>query len=187
MDLLDAIYTRRSIRKYSNSPVPPKVIETLINAAAQAPSASNSQPWAFLVIQNSEMLHDLSAKSKQGLLATMDSEPKLARYKSLLLNKDFNIFYNAPALVVILAKPSGMHPNEDCCLAAQNLMLTAHDLGLGTCWIGFALAALTSPSVKKSLGVPDEYQVVAPIIVGYPESPGQSIAKNPPEIVNWLD
>lgn len=187
MELLEAVYTRRSIRKYAKTPIQKKTMETLLNAAVQAPSASNSQPWAFLVIQNRSMLRELSDKSKQTLLSGMDSEPKLARYKALLSNKDFDIFYQAPALVVILAKPAGMHPNEDCCLAAQNFMLAAHDLELGTCWIGFAMAALTLPEVRRSLGIPYDYQVVAPIIVGYPESPSPAIPKNPPEVIKWLD
>jgi nitroreductase len=187
LELLDAIYSRRSVRKFSNQPVQRKLIETLLNAAVQAPSASNSQPWAFLVIQDSAVMRDLSDKSKQELLDNMENIPGLVRYRALLSNKDFNIFYNAPALVVILAKPAGMHPNEDCCLAAQNFMLAAHDLNLGTCWIGFAVAALNASETKKALKIPEAYQVVAPIIIGYPESPLQFMAKNMPEIVNWLD
>ena len=187
MELLDAIYSRRSIRKFSNQPVKRQLIETLLNAAVQAPSASNSQPWAFLVIQDNALMRNLSDSSKQELLAKMDRIPGISRYRALLSNKDFNIFYNAPALIIILAKPEGTNPNEDCCLAAQNLMLAAHDLGLGSCWIGFAYAALNTQATKKLLKIPDEYRVVAPIIVGYPESAMPAISKNPPEILNWLD
>ena len=187
MELFDAIYTRRSVRKYLDKPVSRKVLETLLNTAVQAPSAMNSQPWAYLVIQDKDRLIDLSNKSKQQLLATMESEPRIARYRTLLSNPSFNIFYDAPALVVILAKPTSLHPNEDCCLAAQNLMLAAHDLELGSCWIGFSLAALACPEVKKTLSIPEEYQAIAPIVIGYPETPAPSITKIPLKLsAGWI-
>jgi len=75
---------------------------------------------------------------------------------------------------------------EDCCLAAENLMLAARDEGLGTCWIGFARPWLDLPSTKHEMGLPAGHHVVAPIVLGYPKAWPESHGRNPAEI-HWLD
>lgn len=185
MNLIKAISTRRSVRNYTAQKVAKESIDILLNSAIQAPSASNSQPWAFAVIQDADLLKRYSDKSKNFLLALSDEQPLLAKYRGMLSNTDFNIFYNASTLVIIYAKPEGLHAEGDCCLAAQNLMLTAHDQGLGTCWIGFAVSLLNQPEIKAELGVPKEYTVVAPIIVGYPQGAIPQLLRKEPEILAW--
>ena len=183
MDLLQAINNRRSVRNYSDQPVSQEMIKTLLQAAVQAPSASNSQPWAFGVIQDSVLLKQYSDRAKKYLLSIIDQQQPLAKYREMLTNDKFNIFYNANTLLVIYAKPEGLHPQGDCCLAAQNLMLAAHAQGLGTCWIGFARTLLDLPELKKELGVPAEYTVEAPIIVGYPQGRIPQLSKDDPEVI----
>jgi nitroreductase len=183
MDLMQAINTRRSVRSYSDSAVGEELIDLLLKAAVQAPSASNSQPWSFGVIQDSGLLKQYSDRAKNHLLDLSDSEPNLAKYRDMFTNPGFNIFYNANTLLVIYAKPIGLHNQGDCCLAAQNLMLAAHAQGLGTCWIGFARAFLDLPELKQELGVPVEYTVVAPIIVGYPKGRIPQLSKKDPAVI----
>ncbi|SDF24775.1 nitroreductase family protein [Sporolituus thermophilus] len=185
MELFDAIQSRRSVRNYSPQAVSKDLLLQLLEAAVQAPSAMNSQPWAFAVIQDRELLNHYSDRAKAFLLSQMDQHPPLTKYRTALANPDFNIFYNAGTLLIVYAVPNGPHPEEDCCLAAQNIMLAAHGLGLGTCWIGFARPLLNLPEVKAELGVPAEYQAVAPLIVGYPASPVPPIPKKPPQILLW--
>lgn len=186
MDLMDAIYTRRSVRRYISKPVEKEQITKLMEAAVQAPSAMNSQPWAFAVMQDSAALNSLSDKSKSCLLGMLDRLPALQKYQTALESPDFNIFYGAGTLVVVCAKPN-LSPNAttDCAMAAQNVMLTARDLGLGTCWIGFAVAYLNTPEGKRELNIPEEYSVVAPLIVGHPEVELDPMEKNPPEVLFW--
>lgn len=185
MELMDAIKARRSVRQYEPRPVERTTIEQLLQAAGQAPSAVNTQPWAFGVIEGVEVLREYSARAKEHLLRMLPEFPHLARFQDMLSNPDYNLFYDAPALVIIYAKPAGLHAAGDCCLAAQNLMLAACDQGLGTCWIGFSQAFFDQSEVKAELGVPSEYQVVAPLIVGYPDGPTSPVPRDPPEVVFW--
>lgn len=185
MELREAINNRRSIRSYTDVKVSKKMIDELFQAAVQAPSAMNAQPWAYAVIQDEILLKEYSTKAKQYLLASMDKTPIFNKYKSWFENPDFNIFYNARSLVIILAKAEGFHTAMDCCLAAQNLMLTAHSLGLGTCWIGFARNFLNLPEIQNELGIPSGYEVVAPIIVGYPQVNPPAVPKKAPEVLFW--
>jgi nitroreductase len=185
MNLMEAIYSRRSVRHFTDKTVDKAVIEKLMDAAIQAPSASNSQPWSFAVIQDSETLKRYSDMAKAHLLKMATMQPALERYRTMLSNAEYNVFYNSGTLVIIYARPEGPHPEGDCCLAAQNLMLAAHDLGLGSCWIGLAVSLLNTPEIKAELGVPKEYTAIAPIIIGYPHGKIPQLMRTQPEIIFW--
>jgi len=185
MELNQVLRTRRSVRQYTDQPLERHQLAGLIDAAIQAPSASNSQPWAFAVIQDREQLKQYSDRAKTHLLSIMEQQPAVAKYRDMLANPDYNLFYNAHTLVIIFAKPQGLHPQGDCCLAAQNFMLAAHEQGLGTCWIGFALTFLNLPETKAEQGVPADYSVVAPIIVGYPQGSIPQLSRQDPQILFW--
>ncbi len=184
METRDVIYNRRSVRDFRDKAVDQALIEVLFAAAAQAPSAMNSQPWAFGVIQGAGTLLDISNRAKSYLLRQMDENSKLQGYRAALESPDFNIFYNASTLLVILAKPDASpDPTTDCCLAAENLMLMARELGLGTCWIGFSRFFLNTPEAKRELGIPEDYSIIAPLIVGYPAGEMSTMDKNAPEVL----
>lgn len=185
MELMEAIETRRSVRAYKSQPVEEEKIRRLLHAAVQAPSGMNAQPWAFGVIQDGTRLKEYSEGVKKLLLSKVNEWTWLDRYVEYFRDPNYDIFYNAPALVVIYSKNPTPLSGIDCTLAAENLMLAACGMGLGTCWIGFATELLNQPEVKKDLGVPEEYSTVAPIIVGYPDGPIPEREKNPPEIVYW--
>lgn len=186
MDIKEAIYTRRSMRAYQNKPVDRALIEQCIDAAVQAPSAMNGQPWAFAVIEEPAMMNEISDRTKVHLLSLMDKMPAFERYREALSSPEFNVFYGAPALVIVLSKrDTSPIATVDCALAAQNLMLTARSLGLGTCWIGFAGIYLSSPEGRQHLGIGAEYDVQAPIIIGYPEAEFSRMERNPTEVLFW--
>ena len=148
MELMEAIATRRSVRQYTAEPVNRATVEALIRAATLAPSAMNSQPWAFAVITDAEKLQTYSEQVKAAVLAEIDQNPALARYRTMLSDPNYHVFHRAPVLVLIYARTDGPGAAGDCCLAAQTLMLAARDMGLGTCWIGFAHGFLETPAVR---------------------------------------
>ncbi|MBM7865994.1 nitroreductase family protein [Heliobacterium gestii] len=187
MELRDVIYGRRSVRKYTEQPVEREQVEALLAAAVQAPSAMNSQPWAFAVIQDKARLKTYSDQAKVIMLEFCETRPILQKYRSLFTDPDYNIFYDASTLIVIYAKPAGPNPTIDCALAAQNIMLAARDQGIGTCWIGFALGLFNDAVAKAELGVPAEYQAVAPLIAGYPQGDFRTMRKKSPEVLAWLE
>ena len=184
MDLMQAITTRRSVRKYLPDPVGRETLEALIRAAIQAPSAMNSQPWAFGVIEGAETLRAYSDRTKTLLLSMAEKMPWIEGYRGMFEDPAFNIFYGAPALVLICATPS-VHGEGDCAMAAQNLMLAARGMDLGTCWIGFFGFLLNRPEEKAALGIPADYQPVAPIIVGRPDGEMPTPEREAPEMLFW--
>ncbi len=182
MDMIEALETRRSVRRYQDKTVDQPVIEKLISLATHAPSAMNSQPWVFVVITDKNKLVEYSTRSKALLLQTMNEHPLLEKYRGALSKKAFNIFYNAPSLAIVYAKPEGPEPETDACLAAQNFMLAAHNEGLGTCWIGFARDFFNSAEFKSEIGLPQEYLAAAPMIFGFPAGENPAVPRKTPEI-----
>jgi nitroreductase len=185
LELMQVLSSRRSVRSYTPHRVEREVVERLVWAATLAPSAMNSQPWAFGVIEGVERLRALSDRVKADLLGRMQPTSSLQRYRDRLADPAFNVFYDAPVLVVIYARPVSYDGRGACAMAAHSLMLAAADANLGTCWIGFAEALLDSPEMKAELGVPPSYRVVAPVIVGHPAAASTPPSHDEPEIVFW--
>ena len=187
MDVMDAIYGRRSVRAYTDKPLDRTVIETLLKAAVQAPSAHNTQPWSFVLIENRNRLTSLSAEAKAHLLSEYGDDPLMEPYRDLLADPVFDILYGAPLLVLVCARAEPLNPVEQCYLAAQNLMLAAHALGLGTCCIGWALPLICLPEVKAELKIPEDVTPAIPIVVGWPAEVPEATRRDPPDILAWLD
>ena len=185
MDVNEAISGRRSLREYTAQPVDERIIRRLIDAAVHAPNAVNQQPWTFTVVRDQSVLDRISRNAKSHMLATMPASPQSDHFRSLLNDPNFHIFYRAPVLLLISATAQGPWIVEDCALAAENLMLTAHAIGLGTCWIGFAQSFLNTPDGKNLLGLPAASVPVAPIIIGHPKSTPPPVPRKEPEI-RWV-
>jgi nitroreductase len=185
MDLKEAIYSRRAVRDFTAEPVNEDVLRQLIDAAVQAPSAVNQQPWTFSIVRDRALLARISHEAKAYMLRTSPAALASPHFQELLGNPEFDIFYHAPALIVISAETESPWAIEDCALAAENMMLAACAAGLGTCWIGFAQAWLGTPEGKAALKLPDNSKPVAPIIVGHGKSPAPPVPRKEPRI-NWV-
>ncbi|MFZ3350993.1 MAG: nitroreductase [Xanthobacteraceae bacterium] len=170
MDLKEAIYSRRATREFASDPVDESTLRAMIDAAVQAPSAVNAQPWSFCVIRDKALLGKISRDAKAYMIRTTPVGLMSHHFDQILNDANFDIFYHAPVLIVICSRTEIPWAVEDCALAAENLMLTARAAGLGTCWIGFAQGFLGTPEGKAMLQLPSAYKLVAPIIVGHPAS-----------------
>jgi nitroreductase len=186
MELEAAIHSRRAVRDYSNEPIENATLAGLIDAAIEAPSAINAQSWHFTVIQDRELLRRISSQSKAFVLASPPGGVSREHLQHLLVDSEFDIFYHAPALVLISSIKTGAWAVEDCSLTAENLMLAACGQGLGSCWIGFAQGRLTTAEGKAALGLPSEYLPVAPIIIGRPKSVPLAVRRDKPQI-KWTN
>ena len=185
MNVMEAIYARRAVREYTESPVAQDVLVNLIAAAVEAPSAVNAQPWHFTVIRERALLDHIAAAGKTHMLKLLDSKGGPPEMRQHLSDPAFHILYHAPVLIVISAK-IGDWAVEDASLAAENLMLAACGQGLGTCWMGFAQRWFETGEGKRSIDLPSDYQPIAPIIVGHPRTPAPPVPRRPP-LVKWID
>jgi nitroreductase len=184
MDLKEAIYTRRAVRDFTAEPVDEKTLRQLIDAAIQAPSAVNQQPWSFCVVRDKKLLAQISNGAKSYMLRTSQMAAS-HHFQELLSDPNFDIFYHAPVLVLISSVVESPWAVENCSLAAENLMLAARAAELGTCWIGFVQRWLGTPEGKTALNLPDSCVPVAPIIVGHPKVAPPPVARKEPDI-RWI-
>jgi len=180
MDARDAIRGRRAVRLYRHVPLGCDLIQGVVEDAVWAPSGMNQQPWRFFVIEGRERLARYSAKAKAVLLEEDGLEPAM---REMLEQPSFNIFYDAPTLVVVAATQAGEMAVKDCCLAAGSLMLSAFARGLGTCWVGFAEPWLNAEQTKRDLRVPASMRLVAPLIIGWPQGETTAPPRRAPEII----
>jgi nitroreductase len=185
MDFLQVAARRRAVREYLPKAIERDLIRRLIEAAVLAPSAMNLQPWAFAVVTGVAQIDEYARRAKEYLIADPHALQLPPQARDMLIDRKFSIFYHAPVLLMVLAKSGDSQAREDCCLAAQTLMLAARDADLGTCWIGFGRPWLNLPDTKAELGIPGQYEVVAPIAAGYPAAWPEPHGRHAPEI-HWL-
>jgi nitroreductase len=164
METEKAINGRRSVRDYEDRAVPDAMVNQILSAGAMAPSAMDAQPCRFIVITDRNRINELSGKVKARLGALGFGARMLERMKV----KEDVIFYGAPLLIFIAAE-EGDWAGTDCALAAQNMMLRAYDLGLGSCFIGFATALKDDRETLRSIGIKDSQRIYCPLIFGYPK------------------
>lgn len=170
MDYSELLTRRRSVRDYEDKEVPLDTLMQIINESCLAPSSSNRQPWHFIIITNKDVIKRLSDESKRNLLVDLERNPASpsSNYEAILRDKQFNVFYNAPCLVFIVGPKDLLSIQVDCALAASYFMLSACARGLGTCWIGLG-RFIKDKELLDLIGMPEEDQIVAPVIMGYPK------------------
>ena len=188
MDYFELIKNRRSIRDFEDRPVSLETIKEIINESCLAPSSGNRQEWRFVIVNNKDWLKRLSDESKGNILKEIEINPEtyMSRYKEALKNEKFNVFYNAPCLIIILG-PKDNHSLEiDCTLMASYIMFSATARGLGTCWIGLG-NYINNPHYLNELGITDDLKIVAPIIMGYPKRIPRASVRKDPQILGIID
>jgi nitroreductase len=180
------IYDRASTRSYCYEDLSQQTVQSLLEAGVRAPTALHQEPWSFVVVQDRDLLQRISDAAKPLFIKQL-SRVGVPREKIShpFLDPHFNIFYDAGALIVVCADPHLPFIEADCWLAAENIMLAATAMGIGSCAIGSALPALNLPEVKSELNIPDSFTAVAALIVGVPKTKAQPSLRHPPRVLSW--
>ena len=195
--LQELIQSRRSIRRYSSKAVPRESVETLLNASIWAPSSHNRQPWRFAVIEQSDtkerLATSMGARLRRDLLA--DHVPQIIIKKDV--DRSYDRITSAPTIIVVCMTVIDMDVYSDekrthnetvmaiqsTAMAGQNLLLMAHSLGLGACWM---CAPLFCPDVvQEVLALPDDWQAQGMITLGYPAQLREKMRKPLETSILW--
>jgi nitroreductase len=149
MDALEAIFTRRSVRRFDDRPVPEELIQKLLAAAMRAPSARDAQPWQFVVIDDRSMLAEI---------AEINPNAQMARHAPLgiMVCGDLGLEKSVGYWVV------------DCAAAVENILLAAHALGLGAVWTGVYPREERMDGLRRLVKLPDNVIAHSLIVLGYP-------------------
>ena len=131
METIDTIKQRRAVREYTGAPIERPTIERLIGAAILAPSAMNLQPWAFAALLDGERIGEYANRIKNWLLENFQETSLDPSLRKAIEGEGYSVFHGAPAVVLVIAKSQESQASEDCCLAAENLMLAARTKGSG--------------------------------------------------------
>lgn len=171
MNFDELLIKRRSVRDFEELTVPVELVKGLINDSIKAPNSGNNQAWKFIIVNNREMIRQMSDAGKAAILSDIERNPNspMKCYEKPLRNERFNVFYNAPCLVCIVGMTDDPNIAMDCALAGSYLMLSATAKGLATCWVALG-AEIRDPKLLNELGIPDGYRIYAPIVVGYPKA-----------------
>lgn len=191
MNTIDAIYQRRSIRKFTDAKIPAELIEKMLDAATRAPSATNRQPWRFVVLEG--------GKKDEVVELLVKRVARLKRLKTLVAGAAATtaLMKRAPVLILVFNAESRKRSPirlfstildvlyiQSIGGAIQTMLLAAQELGLGTVWLGYVF--LAARSIGKSVG--KKQQLIAAVAVGYPdESPAARPKKDWREVTEWFD
>jgi nitroreductase len=183
--IFSVIRERQSVRNYADRKVPDDSIRKVIAAGIQAPTALGLQPWQFVVVRDRDLMRKASDYCKPILVEKIEEEPRNPGtdiFLAALRDPEYSIFYNAPVLILVLGAREVVSSVIDCALCAENMLLAAWALGLGSCWVGSAALVGQNPDLLAALKVPDDHQIVAPLIFGYPAPLPPKLERRKPRI-----
>lgn len=185
--VFDCIYGRKSVRAYTDERVPKEVIEELLDAGVHAASGVNVQGLRFSVVTDKAKIKEYADK---GRTLRLEHMRKIGfpneHFEAMLSNPKTDIFHGAPAVIFIFSEKICVTPLEDASLAVSNIMLAAHSIGLGTCWIGLADSLSDDPDFMKETGA-EGLDLRATVILGYPKNQSPPVPKKEPVILRWID
>jgi nitroreductase len=209
------ILSRRSVRLYKKEQVPEFIVRRVLEAGRFAPSAGNYQPWKFIVLRDRELIEGITeavAKSCRLFRSMVDYRREgytwlkpltkfVTRFRyndlhpmpfsavPLIADGKLTLWHGAPTVIIILKDIRGASsPDLDCGIAGQNMVLAAHSMGLGTCWVGFAKLALDfSPVWKKRLGISFPYRFANSLALGWPQGNPDGMIARQTHAVDWFE
>lgn len=212
----EVIFNRRSIRAFKKEPLPDFMIRRILEAGRFAPSAGNAQPWKFAVVSNAEILAAMerdAIKMAKLFMFMLDYGRSSFRriflkpFTKLVLRFQYNqlhpvpfallreiaggrapVFHGAPTLILLYEDRRGVScPATDIGICGQNMVLTAHSMGAGTCWIGLIKLLMYLPKWRKFFKVTYPYRLNDVIAVGWPKVKADGQVPREAQLVEWYD
>ena len=211
----DVILKRRSVRIFQKKQVPEWVVKRILEAGRFAPSAGNGRPWKFVVVRDQEILAgitqtvgEICKKYKamidyrwtdnkgRRMIANVvikskpnDLHPVPFGAISLIADGRLELFHKAPTVIFIFQDVRGIGiPTLDCGMATQNMVLAAHSLGLGTCYVGFSKPAFENVKEwAKRMDIDYPYKFVTSLAIGYPVGKPDGMVARPTSAVDWYE
>ena len=165
-ETLALISSRRSHRAYEKTPVTPEQMDLILRAAVESPSAINRQPWHFTVVRNQKLLDEMNEAVWQQMMKR-NPEARSPRFQ----DRDFHVFYHAPAVIFISGMPENPYTPIDAGIAVENIALAAESLGLGSVILGMprdAFAGENADRFRRELKFPEGWDFVIAIAIGSP-------------------
>jgi nitroreductase/NAD-dependent dihydropyrimidine dehydrogenase PreA subunit len=210
------ILSRRSTRWYKKEQVPEFMVKRILEAGRFAPTAGNFQSWKFIVIREPKLIEDFTNslvmicklfkaileyrtpgnfwKMPIAKLYTFLMPAKLSPVPfsaiSLIADRKLDLYHGAPTVILICKDVRGVsNPDLDCGIAGQNMVLAAHSMGLGTCWISFAKVVFDYLGFKwnKVFGIKYPYKFITSLAIGWPMGKPNGFVERPAHSVNWFE
>ena len=201
--ILEAIKDRRSIRAYEQKLIPREIITTIIEAGNQAPCMATEEkdgvlfePWRFVVVESREFKQRLVQTTlpiwRKSIESIKETDPESYRkvmrlYEAMDEPKDM-VYYSAPVIIFVIGPTEHGHAIS-CALACENMMLAAHSLGLGSCYVGFGSMVKSDATIIGALELKDNERIYGPILLGYPKDIPEARAlswKKKEPIIKWI-
>lgn len=168
MDFFEIVKQRRSIRAFRPDPVPPEMLEKLVDAARLAPSGANRQPLHFVLVDEPDLLPGVFETLKWAGYVAPRGDPPAGRRPT--------------AYIVVLLDPEAGGAGADAAAAIENILLGAVALGLGACWLG----SIDRADLREELGIPGGYRIDSVVALGYPDQES-SVAEFTGSVEYWMD
>ncbi|MFX0096447.1 MAG: nitroreductase family protein [Candidatus Hodarchaeota archaeon] len=201
--VIEAINNRRSCRCYEPKPIPREIIKTIIEAGNRAPSRGRLekskkevlfQPWRFVVVENPEFKQKLVQTTlpiwKKSTEQTKEMLPEwyekaMRLYEVMDEPKDM-VYYSAPVILFVVGPADYA---VSCALACENIMIAAHSLGLGSCYVGFGSMVKGNADIVQTLELTDDERIYGPIVLGYPKDIPEAramLSKKEEPKIKWI-
>lgn len=182
-ETIETILNRRSVRVYSEEQIKQEDLDLILKAGYNAPSGCNMQPWHFTVVQNQELLKKISDDSKKEFA---NSENEM--FRKMATNENYNVFHKAQTVIFVSGEKTSPSAIMDCSAAAQNMLLAAQTLNIGTCWIGLCTFLFKSKpeESKELLKIPEGYDPYFAITFGYKKYPNAKAPARRENVITYI-
>jgi len=171
--VIENIITRRSVRAYTKDQITIEELQTILTAGSYAPNGMGLQNWKFTAIQNPAVLKKVNEAIRQTLLSipvVAETHPYIVSLIEKANNVTANFLYYAPTYIIVSNLKDDGNSMPDSALAISNMMLAAHSLGIGSCWLNQLPGLTHMPMIRElltKLGIPENHIVYGSLVMGY--------------------